>query len=443
MSNLLDIRDGYRQEFRRQEASLPGAGVPWLQQWRAHALEQFMESGFPTFKHEDWKYTDVRAIAQHRFAPLAPAARLERAALAAHALDAHELVFVDGVLAPELSRLEALPSGVQLTSLAEQLARDPAAVEGRYGKLASSEDNGFSALNSAFAAHGAVLHIARGVAVERPIHLLFVSTGASDSLHYLRNLVVAEAGSQATLVESHVGLNGGSYLTNAITEVAVEAGAQLDHYRLGRESEAAWHIGGTYVRQGLDSHYRSHVVVLGARLARHELRCALDAEGAECLLNGLSYTHGRQHVDNHTRIDHRLPHTTSREWYKGVLADQSRSVFSGRVVVHPGAQHADAEQNNRNLLLSRSAEADSRPQLEIYADDVKCAHGSATGSLDPEQLFYLRARGLDAPQARSLLVYAFAADVLARLRLTELRRRLTQELGERLLPGAALEGLLS
>jgi Fe-S cluster assembly protein SufD len=244
------------------------------------------------------------------------------------------------------------------------------------------------------------------------------------------------------VIETYASLDGASHLTSAITDVVLEAGARLEHYRLGRESDTAFHFGATRARLARDSHYASHAVTLGARLARHELDAVLEAEGAECLLNGLYATRGQQHVDNHTRIEHRAPHGTSREWYKGVLDERSRAVFSGRIVVHPQAQHTDAEQANHHLLLSREAEADSRPQLEIYANDVKCAHGATAGRLDETALFYLRSRGLNEATARGLLVYAFAAEVLARMRHAPLRQALQRQFASRGCGGEAVQELL-
>jgi Fe-S cluster assembly protein SufD len=440
---MTEIRDWYRQDFRRRESLFPGAGVPWLRARRSQALEQFMEGGFPTPRHEDWKYTDVQAIARRRFTPATGSVAVTPEALAPYALGGPQLVFVDGSYVPALSRLDGLPDGVRVASLAEVLATDPAALEPWLGRHARPERHGFAALNAAFLQDGAFIHLEPGTAVEAPIFLLFVSTGGADTVAYLRNLVVAEAGSRATLIDSYLTLDSGSSLTNAVTEIAVAPGAVLEHYRLERGHGEACHVGATHVHQARDSRYTSHSIALGGRLVRHELDCALDAEGAECVLNGLYLARGRTHVDNHTRIDHLKPRSTSREWYKGVLDERARGVFSGRVVVHPQAQHTDAEQNNRNLLLSRDAEADSRPQLEIYADDVKCSHGSAVGSLDPDQLFYLRTRGLDEPHARRLLVYAFAADVLERMRLKSLRTWLEREIAGQLLPAETLKELLT
>ena len=438
-----DVRLWYHEDFRRLEGALPGAGLPWLRQRRVEALERFMEQGFPTLKHEDWKYTDVRPIAMRRFAPAAGDGRLDPQALAPYAWSGHQLVFVDGRYAPALSRPGSLPRGVRLLSLAAALAEEPLLLESWLGRQMPTPRHGFEALNTTFLQDGAVVWIGRGVTVEAPIHLLFLATGAPESAVYWRNLIVAETGSRATVIETYASLDGAAHLTNAITEVTLESGALLEHYRLGRESDTAYHIGATHARLARDSRYASHAVTFGARLARHELDAVLDAEGAECLLNGFYATRGQQHVDNHTRIEHRAPHGTSREWYKGVLDDRSRAVFSGRIVVHPQAQRTDAEQANHHLLLSRDAEADSRPQLEIYANDVKCAHGASAGHLDEDALFYLRSRGLDEARARGLLVYAFAADVLARMRLAPLRQALEQQLAGRLLAGESVKELLT
>ena len=439
MNAANDLRDFYRSQFHERESVLPGACIPWVRQLRTRSLEQFLDAGFPSTADEDWKYTDVRTLARRRFA-VAPASSAVLPALPA-VFEAHEFVFVDGRYAPQHSHPGALPPGLRVTSLAEALAGDAGSIEGWLGHDGVAH-HGLLALNAAFLQDGAIVHIRPGVLVEQPIHLVFISTGADDSAVYCRNRILAGAGSQATVVESYIGTGAAATLTNTVTDVVAEAGATLEHYRLQREGEGAAHVGTTRVRQARDSRYTSHAVAFGARLARHELYARLEAEGAECVLNGLYAARGRQHSDQHTRIDHLQPRGTSREWYRGVLDDAARAVFTGRVVVHPQAQHSDAQQSNRNLLLSRDAEADSRPQLEIHADDVKCSHGQATGQLDPEQLFYLRSRGLDEPRARSLLVYAFAADVLARMRLVPLRRQLAAELAGRWLPAETMEVLL-
>jgi Fe-S cluster assembly protein SufD len=434
-----DVRELYREEFRQTEAALPASGIPWLHSLRAEALDQFLASGFPTPKQEDWKYTDTRQIGTHHFTTAAPAG-VTRAQVQPFCFDAITLVFVDGVLAWPLS--ERVPTGLRVMSLAQTLATDASAIEPWLDHDGSTVRHGFSSLNLALMRDGAFVRIGHEVAVETPIHLLFVSSARPETGMHVRNLIVAERNSRATVVESYVALGEASYLASAYTEIVVGMGATLEHYRVGRDAEAAYHIGGTRAHLERDSRYLSHSVTLGGRMTRHEIACLLDAEGAHAALNGLYVGHGQQHMDHHTRIDHRMPRGTSREWYRGILTDSARGVFSGRVVVHPGAQHTDAEQANHNLVLSPRAEADSRPQFEIYADDVKCAHGATTGRLDADALFYLRSRGLDEARARDLLVYAFAADVLGRMTLAPVRAMVEQELAARLLGGQRIEELV-
>ncbi len=350
----------------------------------------------------------------------------------------HCVVFVDGRFAPQLSDLGTLPQGVTVMNMAQALERAPQALETHLGRYAKGDADGFAALNTAFLSDGAYVHLARNTVLESPIHLMFLASGVQTSLHYVRNLIVAERGSHGVVVESWAGVADAQYMTNVLTEVVTDENAAVEHYKLQRESERAYHISGLQVHQSRDSRYTSHNIALGARLARNELNSILDAEGAECTFNGLYLLRGRQHVDNHTRIDHLKPHGTSREWYKGVLDDHSRGIFSGRIVVHPHARHTDARQGSHNLLLSENAEADGRPQLEIYADDVKCSHGATVGQLDEDALFYLRSRAIDLQMARSLLIHAFAGDVLERMRLDTVKTRTRDQIMERLLQGRSL-----
>lgn len=425
----MTVLERYRTDFQRMGSGLPGQ-FPWVKDLRTKGLDGFVKAGFPTRRNEDWKYTDVRGIEQRSFAPARMEPALDLDALAPYLLaDAERLVFVDGCFAAHLST----PGTAGLTNMAAALEAGTEALQGYFGRYAIADGPGFVGLNTAFMADGAYLHLGRGLIVERPIHLLYVSTGAADIVAHVRNLIVAEEGSRAVVVESYVALGDRAYWTNAVTEVVVGRNAAVEHYKLEQESEQSYHTASIYVQQERDSRYTSHFVATGGLIARNELQVRLDAEGAECELNGLYLTRGQQQIDNHTRIEHVKPHCTSRELYKGVLDGQSRGVFSGRVVVHKNAQATDARQTNNNLLLSESAEADSRPQLEIYADDVKCSHGSTVGTLDADALFYLRSRAIDEAQARSLLVYAFAGDVLDRMQLKAVRARVEGQLAARLL----------
>lgn len=432
MNATPDARATWVADLRGRQPALPGAHVPWLRALRSRALAGFAESGFPTLRQEDWKYTDVRPIAQRRFELVEAGATVDFARWPPLLAESVQLVFLDGRFAPNRSSSGLHPAGIRIGSLANELARGAANLEPWLGRIAADGEHGFAALNTALLGDGAFIQFARGVSWDRPIELLFLSGSRADAASLPRNLLVLEAGAQATVIERHVAYAAGNCFTNAATEIVLEAGAALEHYRIEDENAGAFHISTVSVRQAQDAHYRSHDIVFGARIARHDIRARIEGAGAECLLNGLYVARGRQHVDNHARIDHCAPHGTSREWYRGVLDEHSRAVFSGRVVVHRGAQKTDAAQSNDNLLLSEGAEADSRPQLEIYADDVKCSHGSTVGNLDPEALFYLRTRGVDEARARELLVNAFAGDVLARMSLAPLRAHLEHRLARRL-----------
>jgi Fe-S cluster assembly protein SufD len=427
-------REFYLQLYRQAKPGLPGRDIPWLERLRAEAVERFMAAGIPGRAEEAWKYTDTRAFEKRRFTLPGKNGAAQLTSLKPYALGspvAHRLVFVDGVFVPELSVVCDLPPGATIRNLASALEREAGVVQAHLGDTLPADMHGFTALNAAFLSDGAYIHLGRGVVLREPVHLLFIAGGSAPTVAHPRNLIVAGEDSGATLIESYVALNEGEYFTNAVTEIVAGRNAGIEHYKLVRESERAYHVGGIHVRQERDSRYLSHNVAVGGRLVRSDIRAALDGEGAECTLNGLTLAHGRQHVDHHTRIDHLRPRATSREWYKGVFDGHSRGVFSGLVVVHPDAQKTDARQTNNNLLLSDDAEADSRPQLEIYADDVKCAHGSTVGQLDQDALFYLRSRAVDETRARHMLIYAFASDILARMTLAPVRAQLETQLTQR------------
>jgi Fe-S cluster assembly protein SufD len=435
----------YVDEFRCREKSLPGAHASWVKSLRADAMEIFMEEGFPDTRVEEWKYTDLRSMARHRFTTTPAVRSLDESALQSRLLSiepAHRLVFVDGHHAPELGPFDTPQNGISLTSLAFELVNRPEELEPWLGHNTDLEKPGFNAFNTAFMSDGACIRLAPGTELERPLHLLFIATGRPDTVAAVRNVIVAGPGSKAQIIESYVSLNDAACLTSTITELITGEGADIEHYKLEQECESAYHMAGIYVSQHQDSRYTSHNIALGGRLVRNDLQVTLDEPGADCTLNGLYLTRGRQHVDNHTRIDHCKSHASSREFYKGVLDERSRAVFNGRVVVHRDAQQTDARQSNHNLLLSNEAEVDAQPQLEIYADDVKCAHGCTVGRLDEEAVFYLRSRAIDAATARNFLIHAFAADVLQRMRFAPVRHQLEAQLLGRLrsgeLPGRKL-----
>lgn len=415
--------------------ALPGHDVPWLRARRESAVVRFAERGYPTPRDEAWKYTNVAPLVKRMLRP-APGGAVSPADLASFLFpdaEMYRLVFVDGRLVPGLSVLAGLPQGVTVTGLAKAIGQDAAALGPYLDRDPPAEPQGFVELNTALMTDGACLMLAPGTALDRPLHVLHISTAAEPAASHLRNLLIGGRESRAVVVEHYVSLGGGDCLTNAVTQCHLDDQAVIEHYRLGEEGDGTCHIAGVHVSQGRGSRYTSHNVTAGGRLVRNDLSVVLDGEGGECRLNGLYLTQRRQHVDNHTRIEHRVPRCLSREWYKGVLDGSSRGVFTGHVVVRPPAQRTDAEQANHNLLLSDDAEADSRPQLEIYADDVQCRHGATVGRLDQDVLFYLRARGLDERRARRMLIAAFAGDVLERLALAPLRRRLEGVLAARLM----------
>ena len=431
----------YQETFARLHDHLPGAGVPWIARMRDQAMAEFQQQTFPDTRVEAWKYTDLRSLQRHSFSPAVASQRINESALEPWLFNhepMHRLVFVDGRFAPDLCPFQTWLDGVTLTSLATVMEHSPDTLETVLGHTLAPDRPGFDAMNTAFLQDGAFIKLERDAVLEQPVHLLFISTGQAEGMTTVRNIIQAGPGSAATVIESWVALKDASSLTNTITEIVLHENAALTHYKLEQEGVAAMHIGGLYVQQDRNSHLNAHSIALGSRLVRNEVQVDLNGRGAECRLNGLTLTHGQQHVDNHTRIEHHSPQASSNECYKGILDDRSRTVFSGRIVVHPGAQQTQAQQSNHSLLLSREAEADARPQFEIYADDVQCTHGCTVGELDANALFYLRSRALDEDAARSLLVYAFAADVLERMHLDPVRHYLQQQLAERLTGSAAV-----
>jgi Fe-S cluster assembly protein SufD len=434
-----DVRERILATHASLAPRLPGHRVPWVERLRRDGLDAFAVSGFPTERDEAWKYTRLTPLEREAFVP-APPVQDASMALAAAVLretavpgfDAHRLVFVDGRHVPTLSAPGLLPAGVTLDSLAAVLATDPGALEPWLPHR--ERETVFGRLNAAFMTDGAWLHLARDAGATRPIELVFVATARRAALN-LRNVIVAEAGARVTLVERYVGHHGAGSFTNALTQVFAAEGATVDHCRIQQEPDDSVHIGAVHVLQQAHSRLASHVVSLGARLARTDVTTQFAGLHCHASLDGLYVAGGRQHVDHHTRIDHATPHGTSREHYRGVLDGRARGVFTGQVVVHPGAQKTDSAQLNHNLLLSEAAEVDTRPQLEIHADDVRCTHGATVGQLDDDQLFYLRSRGVDTPIARALLTFAFARAVVDSIGVAPLREHLTRRLLDRLPEG--------
>ncbi len=435
MNTLADAateKDVYLSEFNRLEKQLARGGRPAVQRLRRAAIARFDELGFPTSRNEDWKFTSLTALTKVPFRPAEPADDSLKAAQLSNVLGmdaACRLVFVDGFFAPELSTATGLPSGVIVGNLAAAFDKSSETVEAHLGRHARFEEHAFIALNTAFFRDGAFLFVPKGKVVETPVHLVFVATApAEPTVSYPRNLIVAGDNSRLTVVESYAGLADDVTFTNAVTEIVLGDGAAVDHCKVQQESASAFHIATTQVHLGRAANFASCYVGLGGGLVRNEARALFTGEGAECTLDGLYQLDGRQHMDNHTVIDHAVPHCASHELYKGVLGGQSRGVFNGKIFVREDAQKTDAKQTNKTLLLSADATINTKPQLEIYADDVKCTHGATVGQLDDEAIFYLRARGVGLEEARGLLTYAFANDVVGRVRVDSVRRRLEQAL---------------
>ena len=422
----------------RPDLAGPGGADPGrADSQRRAAWHWLREHGLPTAKDEAWKYTRIAPILDIPFQPAASGSRrhLSAARLAALAGDygGPRLVLLNGYFAAELSTLEQLPPGVRVSPLAALAADERQRLEALFAPTLEAPAQAFGALNSALAEDGLLLQIAAHARVERPLQLLFLSDpGATPTMAQPRLWVLAGADSRASLVESHLGLGPERYLSNAVSAIRLEAGAALEHYKLQNERPGAFHIALLEVHQAEGSRFAAHSLALGGLLARQEVRVALEGPGAAVSLNGLYLPRGLQHLDNQTCIEHRAPRCTSRELYKGLIEGRGHGVFDGRIIVRPGALKTDARQTNKVLLLAATAQSNSQPRLEIFADDVQCAHGAAVGQLDPQAIFYLRSRGIPQAQARALLSYAFADELLAAITLPPLRARLQRLLHRRL-----------
>lgn len=417
MNAVENITSHYLADYENSASALPGRHLPWLQQLCSDALQQFAQHGFPSPREEEWKYTNVSAIEKKRFSPAASEAA--QAAVdsdwldACRLADAWSLVLVDGRFSAQLSRLEGLPESVIVCGMAEALEKHPDRLEVRFGRALTRENHGFIHFTSAWFSDGLYLHIPPRTVLDKPVQLLHVVT-KPDSLAVTHSLIDVESMAEAEVFETFVGVDDLAYLNASVTEVLVGDNARLDLYKLQCETGKAYHFGGTYVLQESHGRFQHHNFSFGGLLARNEVHTDL-GRAAECQLNGLYIGTRRQHCDNHTRINHTQPYGISREMYKGILDQRARGVFQGRVVVFEGAQKTDSEMNNRNLLLSNDAEADTKPQLEIYNDDVKCSHGVTVGQLDEKSIFYLRSRCIDAETARNMLTFAFANEMVDKL----------------------------
>lgn len=395
---------------------------------RREALTRFETLGLPNLREEAWRFTDISALAQNAFT-VAGEVSVDSAVLPSLDDNAHCLVFVNGRYAPSLSRLRAYPDQVMLASIGQAMRTHPELVARFLGQCPGLEDNSFVARNSAFWEDGAFLYLPRQAVLETPLHLVYFTSG-EETVNYPRNLLILEEGAQATVIEDYRGY--GRYLNCPLTEIHLGAGAGLDYCKIQDDDSQSWHVGGLRVLQDRDSRINSFLFSSGGCLARTDIAALLDGEGADCAFNGLTMVAGKQVADFHVRVEHAKPRCTSQQLFKAILQEKARTVFDGMIHVRQYAQKTNASQSNRNLLLSKQALSNSNPRLEILADDVKCSHGSSIGFLEPDELFYLRSRGIGLNEARALLVYAFANDIVERLPLPTLRQRLEQQMAQRL-----------
>lgn len=418
MTTFATAKDVFLDHFAQFDNHWDGAPFTRL---RHEARQRFHDLSLPGTKTEDWRFTSLSSLLK---LPLELAVEGAAPVLAPRApAEGIRLVFVNGRFQADASLLGTLPKGVHVSNLAQA----PKEVERHLGRIADYHDNVFTALNSGLLHDGALVLIGTGVVLEQAIEIVYHTTAAARSLAVQpRTLIVLERNSQATVVECYEG--HGTYFTNAVTEVSLAADARLDHYKLQEESGAAYHIANTQIVQEQNSNFTSHYVSLGGRLVRNEVRIRFDGQHAEATVNGLYQGSGQQHLDNFTVIDHAMPNCASHELYKGILDDQAHGVFNGKIFVRPDAQKTDAKQTNKVLLLSENATINTKPQLEIFADDVKCTHGATIGQLDEDQIFYLRARGLGLSEARKLLTFAFANDIVGRIKIAAIRDRLEESL---------------
>jgi Fe-S cluster assembly protein SufD len=437
MSQAVKEKSIYADLFREFAGSREGEPA-WAGRLREGAFGRFEELGFPTTDEEDWKYTNVAPLARKAFRPRAEG-KAELASAAVETFVSAEarrsrLVFVNGTYSPEHSSLEAVQGRVTIEELGAALAGEHGEVLWEHlGRLSGEGSDAFSALNTAFLGGGALLLVPDGVVVEAPVQLLFLTApGEEESVSFPRVLVVAGRDSRLDIIESYAAVGDAEYFTDAVVEVFVGEGARVTHYKVQDEGDAAFHVASTRAEVSKDGAYELTSVTLGARLSRHEIEVALTSPGAECRVDGLYIVGDGQHTDTHSLIDHREPNCASRQNYKGILDGKSRAVFNGRVYVHEGASGTDAQQSNKNLLLSADARVDTKPQLEIYNDDVKCAHGATVGQLEEEELFYLLSRGLHPDLARNLLTYGFAEEVVGGIKHESIRAQLDEAILNRL-----------
>jgi len=425
MSASATVNAGYLENLLAGQPHLPASPLAWLNALRAEAVDRVGALTVPTLRDEEWRFTDISLLTKMSFHPVRTTISLQVADIERFYIEeaTTRLVFVDGVYAPQLSSA-ATDNGIAVVNLEAGFAAHAAAIEPYLGRLTEFHDNVFAALSTAFLHDAALIVVPRDISVTVPVHLLFIAT-QKDVVSYPRCLLLAESGSAVTVIEDYVSLQEDAYFTNAVTEIALVDNARVNHIRVQREGAKAFHIANCAVSVARASNYQSVSVAFGARISRYNLNVKL-AEGAECAVDGLALISGRQLADTHTCIDHAQPQAVSNQMHKCIVGGSAHAVFNGKVMVRQGAQRTDSKQSNRNLLLTSKAHVDTKPQLEIFADDVKCTHGATIGQLDDEEVFYLRSRGLSDTAARNMLTYAFGAEIIERIPISSLKYQLEQ-----------------
>lgn len=428
MTQASKEREWYTELFTEFERSLNGESKTPLHKIRKEAINWFSQHGFPTIRQEEWRFTNVAPISKIEFKPSEPeSVILKLTQLQPFMINPEfpRLVFVNGAFNKALSKTDNLENGISIQSLKDALVAEKELLENNLAQYAKIDENGFVALNTAFIKDGAFIHVSKNSIIEQPVHVIYVTTkDAHETATHPRNLIVAKDNSQMSFIESYVSLSDAVYFTNPVTEVVAGENAVINHYKIQQESANAFHTALMQVYQKRTSNYTSHNFAFGSSIARNDINAVLDGEGIECTLNGLYLGRKKQLIDNHSVIEHVRPHCNSHELYKGILDDQARAVFSGKIHVHPDAQKTDAIQSNQNLILSEEATVDTKPQLEIYADDVKCTHGGTVGQINKDGIFYLRTRGISETAARHLMIQAFAGQVTDKLKHESMREHL-------------------
>lgn len=433
LSSIYQEVNHYLNEYRNN----PQSNVNnWLKTFREEALANFCTKGFPTLRDEDWKYTNVIPLIKKNYklsndTPHTLTTDDFEKIIPFH-FDSYSIVFVNGFFSKELSQLNQLAAEITITNLAEAVDSKNEIIQHYLENYCKTNTAGFDAFNNVFAQDGAFVLISDHHHLKKPIQLVFINTHPHDALQATRNIIIANNNSQATIIENYLSIGDHHYFTNTITQIHLANNAKVMHYKLIEENQNTLHVGSTFVEQAEHSEFKGFNITMGGQLVRSDTHVLLNETNAHCTLNGLYLTAGKQHIDHHTLVDHVSPHTSSQEFYKGILADQSRAVFNGKVVVRPNAFKTNAQQTNKNLLLTDGAEIDTKPQLEIYTDDVQCTHGATVGQIDQNALFYLRSRGMSETSARGALIYAFAKEIIEQISLEKIRHYLRNKLSEKL-----------